>query len=108
MNESTRSRRYSISEGFFPSFRLRTSRNVDYEANEFDEGCNTQHRSKSWSSIIPSFFKKSCAPQNSRTSIGLPQDNSILEKSNTVMDTRQGPLDTDLFWLVLHDLSESR
>lgn len=103
MNDPTRSRRNSISDYFFPSFRLRSSCTDRHE--ELNEGCN---RSKSWTSIIPSFLQKNCTPPTPKTSMSLPQDESVLEAKIPAKDTRQGPLETDLFWLVYRDLSESR
>ena len=108
MSDTTRNRSNSFA-GPFLSLNLQTSnKTFSQETIENQEGCygRSAARSNSWSSmVLPSFIKKRCP--SSSGFIKSPIERQKKE-DNEFNDTRQGPLETDLFWLVLHDLSESK
>lgn len=114
MNDETpKGRSKSIAGPFMPIFERHDRK--DGSAAQY-----TRTRYNSWTDMLPIFLRGSNSASSSPVSPSplqktlntnggeSPSEKSSPKEITNEKDTRQGPLETDLFWLVLNDMGEPK
>lgn len=106
--EASKGRSKSIAGPFMPIF--------DRHDRKDASAARSGSRYNSWTEMLPIFFRGSHSQSNSPVTPSPLQKNMGSNtvdtlngtKQNLEKDVRQGPLETDLFWLVLNDMGEPK